>query len=225
MSRRVLVIAPHADDEVLGCGATLAKHSASGDIVHVLIATNASLGAPELFSQNQIDSVRDEALEAHKVLGVRETHFLDFPAPSLNTFPSYRISLAIADVLETIKPTVLYLPFPGDLHEDHRVIYRSSLVAARPIGPHRIAEIYCYETLSETEWAPYAAGQAFVPNCFVNANDTIAKKVKALECYRSQLRPFPHPRSLEAVNNLAATRGVAVGVNFAEAFVVERLVC
>lgn len=224
MSRRVLAIAPHADDEVLGCGATLAKHSAAGDIVHVLIATNASLGAPELFSQGQIDVVRGEALEAHKVLGVCETHFLDFPAPALNSFPSYRISLSIAKVLEEVRPTVLYLPFPGDLHEDHRVIYRSSLVAARPIGPHRIGEIYCYETPSETEWAPYAAGQNFVPNRYVDVSETIETKVKALECYNSQLRPYPHPRSARATRALGIARGIAVGTAYAESFMVERIV-
>ncbi|MFP3592580.1 PIG-L deacetylase family protein [Chryseobacterium sp. SIMBA_038] len=218
---RVIVIAPHADDEVIGCGATIAKHINSGDEVIVIIATNASIGAPELYSIDQINKTRSEAIAAHQFLGVKETVFLDFPAPALNAFPEFKISLEIFKIFERVKPTHLYLPHPGDIHQDHKAIYRASLVAARPQGDNKILNIYCYETLSETEWTPMQE-KAFVPNHFVNVTDTFSKKTEAMKFFGSQIKEFPHSRSVEAFDALAMYRGATVGVQRAEAFVVER---
>ncbi len=218
---KVIVIAPHADDEIIGCGATIAKHIQQGDEVVVIIATNASLGAPELFSDNDIKHIRDEAIQAHKLLGVKETVFLDFPAPALNAFPEYKISIEIAKVFQKFCPTHLYLPHPGDIHQDHKAIYRAALVAARPQGKHKIAYIYCYETLSETEWTPMQE-KPFVPNHFVDVTDVFHQKAAAMNCFQSQVKGFPHSRSLEAFEALAKYRGATVGVERAEAFIVER---
>ncbi|SHE74698.1 PIG-L deacetylase family protein [Chryseobacterium sp. OV279] len=218
---RVVVIAPHADDEIIGCGATIARHIQSGDEVTVIIATNASLGAPELFSQEMIESTRSEAVAAHQFLGVKETIFLEFPAPALNAFPEFKISVEISKVFQKIKPTHLYLPHPGDIHQDHKAVYRASLVAARPQGEDKVLNIYCYETLSETEWTPMQE-KAFVPNHFVNVTDVFAKKTEAMKFFGSQIKKFPHSRSIEAFEALAMYRGATVGVERAEAFVVER---
>ncbi|WP_223606108.1 PIG-L deacetylase family protein [Chryseobacterium sp. OSA05B] len=218
---RVVVIAPHADDEIIGCGATIARHIQSGDEVTVVIATNASLGAPELFSQEMIESTRSEAVAAHQFLGVKETIFLEFPAPALNAFPEFKISVEISKVFQKIKPTHLYLPHPGDIHQDHKAVYRASLVAARPQGEDKVLNIYCYETLSETEWTPMQE-KAFVPNHFVNVTDVFAKKTEAMKFFGSQIKKFPHSRSIEAFEALAMYRGATVGVERAEAFVVER---
>lgn len=221
MNKKVVVIAPHADDEVLGCGATIASHVRNGDIVFIIIATNAAIGAPELFDKIRIQKVRKEALEAHKYLGVEKTFFLDFPAPALNTFPEYKISLSISKIFNEIKPNILYLPHPGDMHQDHKAIYRASLVSARPLGDHKITNIYIYETLSETDWTPMNES-AFIPNHFVNVTDVFDEKVKAMKFFKSQLRNFPHSRSIEALEALAKLRGSTVGVERAEAFTVER---
>lgn len=222
--RNILVIAPHADDEILGCGGTIAKHVASGDAVRVLIATDAHQGAPELYSRETIDNVRSEARKAHQVLGIEETIFLDFPAPSLDAYPSYKISLEIAKVLTKCAPSVVYVPFPGDIHLDHFYVHRASLVAARPQGSYTAKEIYCYETLSETEWATSTAGSTFCPNYFVDVSGSFAAKIEAMMCFESQLKKFPHPRSLEAMEALAKFRGATIGVERAEAFCVERLI-
>ncbi len=219
----ILVIAPHADDEVIGCGATIAKHVHQGDQVWVTIATNASKGAPELFKKEDIDKIRKEALEAHKVLGVQETIFMDFPAPALNAYPEYKISLEISKLLDKIRPDTLYLPHPGDIHQDHKAIYRASLVACRPKLDFSISNIFCYETLSETEWTPIHE-KPFVPNYFVNISSYFNDKVKAMECYGSQMKLFPHSRSIEAFEALAKYRGATVAVSRAEAFTVERLI-
>ncbi|MBW8523171.1 PIG-L family deacetylase [Chryseobacterium chendengshani] len=218
---KVIVVAPHADDEIIGCGATIAKHISEGDDVYVIVATNAAIGAPELFSQDIIDLVRTEAINAHQFLGVKETFFLEFPAPALNAFPEYKISLEISKIFERIKPTHLYLPHAGDIHQDHKAIYRASLVAARPQGEHKIYNIYCYETLSETEWTPMQE-KAFVPNHFVNVSNVFSKKIEAMKFFGSQIKEFPHSRSIDAFEALAMYRGSTIGVERAEAFVVER---
>lgn len=218
---RIIVVAPHSDDEIIGCGATIAKHIKQGDEVVVVIATNASLGAPELFSADTVNHVRNEALEAHKILGVKQTLFLDFPAPALNAYPEYKISLALSKIFDEFCPMHLYLPHPGDIHQDHKAIYRAALVAARPQGTHKIRNIYCYETLSETEWTPMHE-KPFVPNHFVDVTDVFHKKEEAMNCFKSQLKQFPHSRSIETLEALAKYRGATVGVERAEAFVVER---
>jgi LmbE family N-acetylglucosaminyl deacetylase len=223
MKNRILVIAPHADDEIIGCGGTIAKAVNEGDEVYIIVVTNANVGAPELFDKEAISNVRGEALDAHSYLGVKETIFLDFPAPALNAFPEYKISIELSEIINKIKPNILYLPHPGDLHQDHKAIYRASLVSARPQYGYSILEIYCYETLSETEWAPYQE-KAFVPNYFNDVSDFFEQKLKAMQFYKSQIKNFPHTRSLETFEALAKYRGATVGVKRAESFIVERIV-
>lgn len=218
----ILVIAPHADDEVLGCGATIAKHVSMNDKVTVLIGTNASKGAPELFDEDVIDDIRAEAQQAHDKLGVSNTIFFDFPAPALNAFPSYKISLEISKVIEKGRFETVYLPHPGDMHEDHNAIYRAALVACRPQNDNPVKKIYCYETLSETEWSPRQGDHYFKPNHFVDVSEYFEKKLAAMECFESQLREFPHSRSIKSLEALAKYRGSTVGVERAEAFEVER---
>ena len=224
VSNKVLVIAPHADDEVLGCGASIAGHVYQGDDVKVVIVTNAHKGDANLFSKDSIDIVRNEALMAHSILGVQDTIFLDFPAPRLDSYPNYKISLELSKIIKDFNPSILYLPHPGDLHLDHKSTYRASLVAARPQNCCSISEIYCYETLSETDWSPMQGDEFFKPNYFSDITIFFDKKIQAMECFSSQLKDFPHPRSLKNIEYLAGYRGATVGVKRAEAFEVERII-
>lgn len=219
---KILVIAPHADDEVLGCGATITRHASNGDEVRIIVATNASKGAPELFSEESIKDVRKEALKAHEILGVKKTYFLDFPAPALNAYPSFKISMGISDIVNEFKPDTVYLPHPGDMHEDHNAIYRAALVSCRPQNGNSVKNIYCYETLSETEWSPMQGDHYFKPNHFIDVSEYFKTKLEAMKCFNSQLKTFPHSRSIEALEALAKYRGTTVGVERAEAFEVER---
>ena len=221
--KRVLVIAPHPDDEIIGCGATMAKHVSEGDEVFILIATNAYIGASELYSIENVENVRKEALKAHAFLGVQETFFLDFPAPALNSFPEYKLSLAFSEIIQDIRPDLLYLPHPGDLHQDHKAVYRSALVASRPLYDFKISLILCYETLSETEWTPMQE-KAFIPNCFVDVSDFFQMKLNAMDYYKSQIKIFPHSRSIEGLEALAKYRGSTIGVERAESFAIERCI-
>lgn len=216
---RIAVIAPHPDDEVLGCGGVMARHAAEGDEVFVIVATR---GAPELFSVESVEKTRAEARQAHELLGVRETRFLDFPAPRLDVTPGHLIADALAKQFQELKPERVYLPHHGDMHADHGRIYHATLVAARPLANCPVKQLLCYETLSETEWAPPIDGSVFYPTVFMDIAKYLPKKLDAMRCFGSQLKEAPNPRSLEAIEALARYRGSTVSVHAAEAFVLVR---
>lgn len=219
MNSRVLVVAPHPDDEVLGCGGTIARHVAQDDEVHVLVVTR---GASELYPLEEEEEVRQEARAAHLILGVSDTHFLDFPAPKLDTIPVYQLADAIAHIIRQYQPQIVYLPHRGDIHLDHQRVYQATLVAARPINHCPVRQLLCYETLSETEWAPPWSDTAFVPNVFVDITDYLDLKLKAMHCYKSELQYAPHPRSLYGIETLARQRGSTVSLSAAEVFMLVR---
>lgn len=220
---KILVIAPHADDEVLGCGATMAKACAKGDEVYVLICTNASIGAPELFGPEIIKQVRSEALEAHKLLSVKETLFLEFPAPALDQYPRYIMSNEMAAVIKKIGADTVYIPHRGDCHKDHAIIHDCAMVACRPLVNCKVKHVYAYETLSETEWGEPITADFFVPVKYnIIPVELFNKKIEAMACFKSQLAPFPASRSLEALEALAKYRGCTVSAERAEAFEVLR---
>jgi LmbE family N-acetylglucosaminyl deacetylase len=208
-------VAVHPDDEVLGCGGTIARHSCIGDTAQVLVVTK---GAPGHYPAAQVKDLRRELSAAHKILGVAEALFLDFPAPKLDTVPVSELADGIAGALRRLQPDVVYLPHRGDLHADHRATYQAALIAARPNVHLRIRHILSYETLSETEWGSPAGDSVFIPNVFTDITDFLSRKLEAMACYRSQLKEFPHPRSLQAIEALARLRGSTAGFAAAEAF-------
>ena len=219
MNKAILFIAPHPDDEVLGCGGIMKKLSLEKEDVYVLIMSRGKIG---IYSDEKIQNVRQEARNAHQLLGVKETRFLDFPAPELDIISISELSRAISQTLSDIKPHTLYLPHRGDIHADHKAVFNAGLVAARPVGDYSIREIFAYETLSETEWAPPYSDDAFVPDTFINIADTFQTKIDAMKCFKSQLREFPNPRSLKTIEALACYRGSTVGFTHAEAFMTIR---
>ena len=217
--KNIIVIAPHPDDEVLGCGGAIKKYAEEGDHLHVLIMTR---GTPDMYSDERIENVRKEARNAHHILGIKETIFLDFPAPELDTVPVADISRAITEIITKLNIHVVFLPHRGDIHHDHRIVFNAGLVASRPTGKYSVKEIYSYETLSETEWAAPFADDAFIPTKFVNITGQMDFKLQAMKCFKSQLRTFPGSRSLEAIEALAKFRGATVGLERAEAFMTIR---
>lgn len=214
-----LVVATHPDDEVLGCGGAMARHSGQGDEVHVLVVTR---GIPEMFPPEQIAETRDELCAAHRILGVASAHFLDFPAPRLDIVPRHELADAMSKVIQSLRPSVVYLPHGGDIHADHQAVYQATLVAARPVNACPVRQLLCYETLSETEWGPTFGASAFVPNVFVDISDYLECKLEAMSCYHTQLKNPPHPRSLRAIEALAQLRGSTVSLQAAEAFMLVR---
>ncbi len=216
---KILVIAPHPDDEILGVGGTIAKFAFEGKDIYVLICTK---GYPPDFDMELVEVGREEAKKAHQFLGVKETIFLDFPAANLDKVSHKEINNKLVEILEYIKPNMVFIPFGGDLHIDHQKIFHSSLVALRPINSFKVEKIYIYETLSETNWnAPYLISN-FIPNVYVDISEYLDKKEEAMKIYKSQLKEFPHERSLESIKALAMLRGSTIGVKAAEAFILIR---
>ncbi len=221
MPKNVLIIAPHPDDEILGCGGIIKKFTDNGLNVSILIMTR---GKKEIYPNERIENVRKEAKNAHKLLGVENTVFLDFPAPDLDTIAISELSVAIANEINKFKPDTIFIPHRGDIHHDHKAVFTASLVAARPVNQYFVKRIYSYETLSETEWAAPYGDDTFIPDYFVNISDGFLFKLKAMNCFKSQIREFPNPRSLKAIESLAQLRGSTVGFNYAEAFMTIRVI-
>ena len=218
---KTLVIAPHPDDEVLGAGGTIARLADAGQDVHVAVVTS---GQPPAYSQESVAQVRSEAKRAHDLLGVRETHWLDLPAAQLSETAHADLNAAIDGIVQQVAPDTLLVPFAGDIHIDHQLIFLSSMVAVRPTRPAYPKMILAYETLSETHWnAPYLT-PGFLPNVFVEIEDWLSRKLDAMVAFSSQLRAAPHERSLEALRALATLRGANIHSPAAESFVLVRLV-
>ena len=213
---KILVIAPHPDDEVLGCGGTIAKHSENGDEVCLIITTKAY--TPD-WSEEFIKNREKEIKESNKILGIKKIYFLNYPTVKLDTIPQKDLNNSIAKIVNKVKPDIAYIPFKGDLNKDHRILFEASLVALRPIN-HKCKKILAYEVLSETEWGQEI--EVFKPNVYVDITDTIDIKLEAMKAYKSELKSFPHPRSLEAIKALAIKRGSEIGVKYAESFYLVR---
>lgn len=216
---RALVLAPHPDDEVLGVGGVMARLATVGARVEVGIVTE---GKPPQFDVEQVAAVKTEAAAAHTMLGVTTTHYLGLPAAGLDQVPHADLNRGIADLVALVRPDTLFVPFPGDIHRDHQLVFEAAMVAARPAGAIYPLRILAYETLSETNWnAPFLT-PAFAPNVFIDITATLGTKLEAFGAFTSQLRAFPSERSVEALSALARLRGATVHRAAAEAFVLVR---
>jgi LmbE family N-acetylglucosaminyl deacetylase len=216
---RILVVAPHPDDEILGCGGTMIKHIEAGDEVYVCIATK---GCMPLFSTESVNKTRSEALECHKSIGVKKTFFLDFPAAMMEKVERYEMNGKILDVIKEVQPDIVFIPHWGDMQKDHQMVADACMVALRPKYEPKVKSIFSYETMSETAWNAPNVQNEFIPNVFVDISDTLNKKIKALSVFKSQLSEFPDARSLEAVDALAKYRGALMHFKAAEAFMLIR---
>lgn len=213
---KILVFAPHNDDEVLGVGGTIAKYASEGHEVYVCEATSL-LSKPE-----RVQFIRNEALKAHEVLGVKKSFFLDLPVVAIKDTPTKEVNARFDEIVRLIRPDIAFIPHKGDMHIDHGEVAKAAMVALRPIENPQLKEIYVYETLSETEWNIPTIDNAFIPNCYNDITDFIALKMHAMECFESQLREFPHPRSLDVIESLSRLRGSTIGVANAESFMLIR---
>lgn len=212
---RVLVIAPHPDDEIIGVGGTIAKRAENGDEVFVCVVTK---GCQPLFTEEFVEQGRRECREADRMLGVKETIFLDFPAVMLETVPRYELNGKISEVIQKVKPDEVYIPHRGDMQLDHQMVVDAAMVGLRPKYEHVVKRIYAYETLSETGWNIPNVQNEFIPNVYEDISSHLEKKLEAMKVFESQLSEFPAARSLGAMEALAKYRGAMVNVTAAEAF-------
>jgi|SRR3989344_4296501 len=217
---KILVIAPHPDDEVLGCGGTIKKHSNSGDEVYLCVVTKPY--TPD-WSEEYISQKPKEAKKSSEILGIKEIFFLDQPTVKLDTVGQKKLNDLISEIIRKVEPEVLYIPFFGDINKDHRLVSEACLVAVRPRPSSFIKKVLAYEVRSETDWGR-GVFEPFIPNVFVDVSDAIDEKIKAMSCYKTQLKEWPHPRSLEGIKIFSKARGMEAGLEYAEAFMLLRQV-
>jgi LmbE family N-acetylglucosaminyl deacetylase len=213
-----VVFAAHPDDETLGCGATVAKLAANEEM-HVVVLGDG-ITAREAFRNDReaVEALYRDAEEAAKVLGVASVSFERLPDLRFDTVPLLDIVWRVERVIRRLRPATIYTHHPGDLNRDHQLTVRAVLTATRPVDDCPVRDIYAFEIPSSTEWTFGTLAPAFRPTVFVDVADTIETKVRAMGCYRSEVREFPHPRSPEALRAIARRWGSVVGREYVEAF-------
>ncbi|MDO8307690.1 MAG: PIG-L deacetylase family protein [Actinomycetota bacterium] len=219
----VLVVAAHPDDEVLGCGGAIARHAAAGEEVAVAFLADG-VTSRDINGQHsaEIARRRGAAQRAAQILGVREVTFGELPDNRLDSVALLTLIQLVEGVVDRVRPTTIYTHFAHDLNVDHRLTSEAVITAARPIPGSQVTTVLAFETASSTEWRAASAATTFAPDWFIDISDTLALKLEALEAYAEEMRPWPHPRSTEAVRHLAQWRGSSVGRDAAEAFAVAR---
>lgn len=223
----VLVVVAHPDDEVLGCGGTMARLAQEGRSVHLLVLADG-VGARHVDGHTDA-RVMDEQRRrraaltaASQVLGVQSVDTADFPDNRMDTVAVLDVARRVEQSIAAHRPTTVLTHHAGDVNQDHRRTHEAVVAACRPQPGHPVDTLLFFEVASSTEWQVPGAAPVFQPSWFVDTSSTITKQLEALSCYAEELRPWPHPRSAEALRARAAWRGATVGVEAAEAFMLGR---
>lgn len=221
-STRVLVIAAHPDDEVLGCGGTIARLAADGVRVGIRILGEGWTARDARRTRHrrarQLQALRRDAAAAARLMGVSDLAFDALPDNRFDTVDDLDIIKRVERWVHAFKPDVIYTHHPGDLNVDHRATFRAVLTATRPLPGCSVRELYAFEIASSTEWSFQRLGRPFQPNVFLDISQTIEAKIRAMERYRNEVRTSPHPRSAEVLRANAQRWGSVVGAKYAEAF-------
>jgi LmbE family N-acetylglucosaminyl deacetylase len=216
---RVLVIAPHPDDETIGAGGALARHIALGDEVYWCIVTQ---GYSPPWSEETLILAGKQIDQVQKIYGFQEVFRLGFPTVKLNTVPHIDLCTAIQKVIKKINPDIVYTSSRNDANLDHRIVYDCTLVALRPLPGNTARRVLSYEIGYTGHFGVPAGASMFLPNVFINITLYMNKKLAAMKCYETELRESPHPRSIEGIKLLARSRGLSFGFEFAECFELVR---
>ncbi len=216
----VLILSAHPDDEVLGCGGTIARHAKRGDSVDIVFMADGVASRPG-HSEEELRTRNQAAEKARTILGASKIHFLKLPDNKMDSLPLLDIVQPLEALIKTVKPEIIYTHHLGDLNVDHRLTHQAVMTACRPQPAFCVKEIYSFEVMSSTEWQT-PGYMPFTPNVFVDISDFLSVKEEALKAYETEMRNAPHSRSIENLVNLAKYRGASVGVTAAEAFVLIR---
>jgi LmbE family N-acetylglucosaminyl deacetylase len=214
----VLVVAPHPDDESLGCGGTLLRHISEGDSVHWLIVT--TMMAHQGFSEDRIAKRSAEIASVASAYGFFEVHRIGLPTTRLDTLAVGDLVSAISNVFQAIRPNTVYLPYRNDAHSDHAAVFDATTSCCKSFRHQSVKRVYAYETLSETEFGLRPDDPGFRPNLFIDISDRLERKIQILNLYAGEMGTFPFPRSEECVRAQAVLRGSQAGAHAAEAFMV-----
>lgn len=223
MNKTILVIAAHADDEVIGCGGTIARHVAEGCSVHVVFMADGVTSRPGV-EPGELQVRQSAAQQALAILGVHHTQSLGLPDNRMDTLPLLEVVQQVEPIINQVRPHLIYTHYHGDLNVDHRITHQAVMTACRPVPGLTVKEIRCFEVLSSTEWGAPAFAP-FEPEIFVDISCYLDIKCAALEAYGGEMRDVPHSRSVAHAEILARHRGHCVGLKAAEAFVLARKVC
>lgn len=222
---KILVIAAHPDDEILGLGGTIRKHVINGDVVDCLIlgeGMTSRVLKREDADKDTLDDLHNDALKSAEIIGFRNVYFSNLPDNRFDSVDLLDIIKEIEKYVQIIKPEIIYTHHYGDLNIDHRITFEAVMTACRPVGEYSVKEIYCFETPSSTEWNFKYGEDAFRPNVFIDIGKTLQTKLNAMKCYNTELRSYPHPRSLKSLEIIAAKWGTVVGKKYVEAFELMR---
>ena len=218
----VLVVAAHADDEVLGCGGTIINHTRNGDKVHTIFMADGVSSRSKEFKEN-LKLRKDSSKLAQSILGISSTHYIDLADNRMDSVPTLDIVQKLEPIIDEIKPSIIYTHHPCDLNIDHQLTHTAVMTACRPIPSNSVREIYGFEVLSSTEWS-ISKHSSFKPTFFVNISSHMSQKLKAVKAYEDEMCDPPHSRNIKHVEILAQHRGFSVGVDMAEAFEVYRII-
>jgi LmbE family N-acetylglucosaminyl deacetylase len=223
--KKILIVAAHPDDEILGCGGTAARLTREGNRISTLILGEGITSRDDARDRGTrkegISRLRKQAILANQRIGIEETYAYDYPDNRFDTVPLLDIVKTILEIKNRIGPDIIFTHYEKDLNIDHCLTCRAVLTATRPVQNETVKEIYSFEVLSSTEWN---YPQRFQPNVYYDITDTIDDKMQAMEFYESELLACPHPRSLKGIRLNAEIRGMSVGVEYAEAFQLLRMI-
>jgi LmbE family N-acetylglucosaminyl deacetylase len=222
--RSILILAAHPDDEVLGCGGTIAKLANDGATIHVAFLADGvfSRVSNSIDQDEELHIRRSAAQKSCEILGVKSVSFGEFPDNRMDTVALLDITRELEGLLTKHKPEMIFTHHAGDVNIDHRRMHEATVTACRPQPGHPVKTLLNFEVPSSTEWQLSGSAPIFAPNWFVDISDTLDQKLAALDFYSSELRDWPHPRSRQAIEHLARWRGASVGVDAAEAFMLGR---
>ncbi len=230
MMNTVLVVAAHPDDEILGCGATMAKFAEDGYEIHILILGEGITSRQDIRHtesvKTEIHKLHSEVKEAARIIGAKSSEILNFPDNRFDSVDLLDIIKAIEVKKRSIKPQIIFTHHAHDLNIDHQRTFQAVLTACRPMQKETVREIYSFEVSSSTEWQVQTSADVFLPTQYVIVNEKhLEKKIAAIQVYTSEICEYPHPRSPKALKLLMEWRGVNVGAFYAEAFEVVRRIC
>lgn len=214
--KNILVIAPHADDESLGCGGTLLRHRAEGDYIHWLLVTGMSESCG--FSTERIQSRQEEIHKVSKRYGFESVTQLGLPPAALETLSMGKIIGGVSKTIQSVEPDIVYVPYRNDAHSDHELVFDAAMSATKSFRYPFIQRVLAYETISETDFGLKPEDGGFRPNVFIDITQYLEDKLSILDIYESEMGLFPFPRSRKALEALATLRGVQSNAHAAEAF-------
>ncbi len=220
-SKKVLIVAAHPDDEVLGCFGTIAKLIQKGCTAYTLILSGGKTSRGEV-DKGELDNLKQEMYKANKLIGVKEVYQLDFADNAFDSVSLLSIVKEVEKVKNAIQPEIIFTHHIGDMNIDHQLTHKAVLTATRPMENETVKTIYSFEIPSSTEWNSFSKENIFIPNTFVDISETIDKKIEAMDCYTSELKEYPHPRSLQFIKELSKTNGIKVGLKYSENFMTIR---